>query len=482
VSLVGREGVRCAVNATGPADDVVTRSAVELCALMRAGELSPVEVTDAFLARAQHAQETLNPFTFLFPDEARAAARRAEQRLREFPDDCGPLEGLPVAIKELTPVAGHPYTLGSMAFKDQVADATDPAAQRLLDAGVVVHGRTNTPEFGCASVTDNLLFGETLNPWDPARSPAGSSGGAAAALAAHAAPLAQGSDSAGSLRLPAAACGIVGMKPSHGVVPVRTPTYLETCNHNGPMARDVRDLRLMFEVMAGPDPLQMAGRSPVDDPTTRVDLRATRVGVIDGMADLDVDADVAGNLHHAAGLLEQAGAVVEQATFPWSYSRLFDTTKRVFAQYYGPMVRQAVAAGAELTDYARAFSDSMVGLTDDWRVRLQAREETAELHRRLGELFARYDVLLLPTLAAPAYPAGDHFVDHGPLVAGREQPDRWIVAFTIPFNLTSACPVVSLPTGLSSGGLPTAAQIVARPYHDHSALSVAEQLELLLDG
>jgi Asp-tRNA(Asn)/Glu-tRNA(Gln) amidotransferase A subunit family amidase len=482
VSLVGREGARCTVNATGPAADVVTRSAVELGALVRAGELSPVEITDAFLARAEHAQQTLNPFTFLFPDEARAAARRAEQRLRESPDDCGPLEGLPVAIKELTPVAGHPHTLGSMAFKDQVADTTDPAAQRLLDAGVVVHGRTNTPEFGCASVTDNLLFGETLNPWDPARSTAGSSGGAAAALAAHAAPLAQGSDAAGSLRLPAAACGIVGMKPSHGVVPVRTPTYLETCNHNGPMARDVRDLRLMFEVMAGPDPQQLAGRPPVDDPTTTVDLRATRVGVIDAMADLDVDADVAGNLHRAAGLLEQAGAIVEKATFPWSYGRLFDTTKRVFAQYYGPMVRQAVEAGAELTDYARAFSDSMVGLTDDWRVRLQAREETAELHRRLGQLFASYDVLLLPTLAAPAYPAGDHFVDHGPLVAGREQPDRWIVAFTIPFNLASACPVVSLPTGLSSDGLPTAAQIVTRPYHDHSALSVAEQLEALLDG
>lgn len=199
------------------------------------------------------------------------------------------------------------------------------------------------------------------------------------------------------------------------------------------------------------------------------------------MADVDVDPDVAGNLHAAAGLLAREGAVVERLTFPWSYGRLFETAKHVYAQYYGPMVRQAVEAGAVLTDYARAFSASMVALTDDWRVNIRAREETAELHRRLGALFAEHDFLLLPTLAAPAYPAGDHFVDRGPLVNGREQHDRWIVAFTIPFNLASACPVVSVPTGLSRTGLPTACQVVARPYLDRSAISVAEQLEQLLD-
>jgi aspartyl-tRNA(Asn)/glutamyl-tRNA(Gln) amidotransferase subunit A len=482
VSLLAREGARCAVNGTGPEGDIVSRSAVELTSLMRKGHLSPVEVTEAFLVRADHAQQALNPFSFQFADEARLAARRAERRLREEPESCGPLEGLPVAIKELTPVAGQPHTLGSMAFKDQVADATDPAVQRLLDAGAHIHGRTNTPEFGCASVTDNLLFGETLNPWDPTRSTAGSSGGAAAALAANAAPLAQGSDSAGSLRLPAAACGIVGMKPSQGVVPLRAPAYLETVAHNGPMARDVRDLRLMFEVMAGPDPAQLTGVRPLDDRTTRVDLQAARIGLVDAMDDIDVDPDVAANLHAAAQLLEDAGATVERLRFPWSYGRLFDTTKRVFAQYYGPLVRQAVEAGAELTDYARAFSDSMRHLTDDWRVRVQAREETAELHRRLGELFTGCDFLLLPTLAAPAYPSGEHFVDRGPLIGDREQVDRWIVAFTVPFNLASACPVVSVPTGLCRNGLPTAAQVVARPYHDYSALSVADQLESLLDG
>jgi Asp-tRNA(Asn)/Glu-tRNA(Gln) amidotransferase A subunit family amidase len=481
MSLLSRSGEHCSVNGGASGRDLVERPARELAAMMRAGDLSPVEVTEAYLRRAEHAQQRINPFTFLFPDEARDAARRSERRLRERPEECGPLEGLPVAIKELTPVAGQPHTLSSMAFKDQIAATTDPAVQRLLDAGAVVHARTNTPEFGCASVTDNLLFGETLNPWDPSFSAAGSSGGAAAALAAHATSLAQGSDSAGSLRLPAAACGIVGMKPSHGVVPLPAPDYLETCNHNGPMARDVGDLRLMFEVMAASDPAQLSGARTADGPTTRTDLRGTRIALVDGMTDLDVDPDVAANLDAAATLLEQAGAVVERHPFPWSYERLLETTKRVFAQYYGPMVRRAVEAGAELTDYARAFSDSMVELTDDWRVRLQARAEVSELHRELGGLFAAHDFLVLPTLAAPAYPAGDHFIDHGPLIGDREQPDRWIVGFTVPFNLASTCPVVSVPTGLSRGGLPTAAQIVARPYHDFSAISVAEQLEEMLD-
>lgn len=480
MSLLDREGPRELCDA-GPAGELVAKSAVELAALMRAGMLSPVEVTDAFLAQARRAQEAVNPFSHLFPEDARAAARRSEQRLRDDPHACGPLEGLPLAVKELTPVAGQPHTLASLAFKDQVAVDTDPAVQRLLDGGAVIHARTNSPEFGCASVTDNLLFGETLNPWDRSRSTAGSSGGAVAALATHATALAQGTDAAGSLRLPAAACGVVGMKPSHGVVPMQGPGYLEACDHNGPMARDVPDLRLMFEVMAGTDPAQLSGVRPLDHPGTRIDLDGARVGLIDAMSDLDVDADVAANLHAVAGLMEEEGAVVERLDFPWSYGRLLDTAKHVYAQYYGPMVRQAVEAGAVLTDYAQAFSDSMVALTDDWRVNVRAREETAELHRRLGALFADHDVLLLPTLAAPAYPAGDHFVDHGPLIGGREQADRWIVAFTIPFNLASACPVVSVPTGLSRDGLPTATQVVTRPYRDHSAISVAEQVEQLLD-
>jgi amidase/aspartyl-tRNA(Asn)/glutamyl-tRNA(Gln) amidotransferase subunit A len=234
----------------------------------------------------------------------------------------------------------------------------------------------------------------------------------------------------------------------------------------------------MFDVMAGPEPARLTGRAPVDAGVP-VDLRGARVALIDSMSEIDVDPDVAANLHTAARHLESAGALVEPIPFPWSYGRLFTAAKMVFAQYYGPMVRWALDDGGDLTDYARAFSASMDGLTGDYRINLQARAETAELQRAFAEMFARFDYLLLPTLAAPAYPAGDHFVDRGPIVEGREQPDRWIVAFTIGFNLVSACPVVSLPTGLSRHGIPTAAQIVARPYHDHSAISVAEQLEHL---
>lgn len=479
MSLLSREGARCEANQTAPHDDIALRGAVELVELMRSGALSPVEVTDAFLERAEHVQPRLNPFSFLFAEQARSAAAAAETRLRREPERCGPLEGLPTAIKELAPVAGQPHTLGSLAFKDVVATVTDPAVQRLLDAGAIPYARTTVPEFACASFTDSLLFGETLNPWDPSRSPAGSSGGAAVALATHAAPLAQGSDSAGSLRLPAAACGIVGMKPTWGVVPLRSPQHLETSSHNGPMARDVSDLRLMFDVMAGADAQQLSGFDAHDDGP--VDLAQARFGLIDAMADIDVHPDVAANLANAGKLIQDAGAVVEPAAFPWSYERLIGAVRMVFAQYYGPMVRRAVDLGAEVTDYARAFADSMVALTGDYTVNLRAREEVAELQHAFGELFSRFDYLLLPTLAAPAHPAGCHFIDEGPIVNGREQPDRWIVAFTVGFNLVSSCPVVSVPTGLSGAGLPTAAQIVGRPHRDYSVISVAEQLELMLD-
>lgn len=479
MSLLSREGARCAVDAATPEAEIVELSAVQLAQRIRSRELSPVEVIDAYLTRADRVQETLNPFTWRDADLARESARKAEQLLGA-PEDCGPLAGVPVAVKELTPVAGLPWTLGSLAFRDQVAEVTDPAIQRLLDAGAIVHARTNTPEFGCASVTDNLLYGETLNPWNPAFSPAGSSGGAATALAVHATPLAQGTDSAGSLRLPASACGVVGMKPSHAVVPILSPGFLDSNNHNGPMARDVADLRLMFDVMAGPDDAMLYGHTPIDRPG-QVQPRQLRIGVIDAMADLDVDPDVAANLHRAGRLLETAGATVEQAAFPWSYERLFAAARMIFAQYYAPMARRAVDLGTELNDYTRAFSDSMVELTDDYTVRLAAREENAELHRALGQLMKRFDVLLLPTLAAPAYPAGDHFIDHGPIVQGREQPDRWIVGFTIPFNLVSCLPVVSVPSGLSREGLPTGAQVVARPYHDHTAIDVAALVESLID-
>ncbi len=452
-------------------------SARDLASALRSGDRDARDVIEDVLVRAEQVQQRVNPFTFLQPDLARRSAEESAERLRT--GRARPLEGVPVAIKELTAHAGQPHTLGTLFLRDNIAAASDPVVSALLDAGAVPFARTNTPEFGCASVTDNLLFGETRNPWNPQFSTAGSSGGAAAALAAYATPLAQGTDSAGSLRMPAAACGVVGMKPSHGVVPVAAPDYLETVGHNGPMARDVADLDLMFRVMARTDPDQLTGHTPYD-PEHERHLSQLRVALITAIPGLATDVDVERNLRRTASLMSSAGADVVETDFPWSWEQIFTAVKLNFGAVYMPLARRLRDAGAELTDLTHGFIADVEPVTRDYGFTVDARRQSAELHRALGAIFRDVDLILMPTLQMPAPIAGDHFIEHGPVVNGRESADRWIVAFTVPFNLTSSCPALTLPNGLSGEGLPTAAQLIARPYRDWDLLRWAGAVEALI--
>ena len=457
-----------------PISGACSMSARGLSEAIRSGSLDPRDVIEEFLARATEVQDLIHPFTFLLADEARERARDSARRVAE--GRARPLEGVPLAVKELTPVAGHPHTLGSLALRDNVATSTDPAIGLLLDAGAVPFARTNTPEFGCASVTDNLLFGETLNPWNPKFSTAGSSGGAAAALAAFATPLAQGSDSAGSLRMPAAACGVVGFKPSHGVVPVSSPEYLDVFGHNGPMARTVDDVRLMFDVMAQPDPARLMARMPLP-PRLERGLDTLRVGLITGIDGLTTDPDVESNIHATAACLRSAGASVQEVPFPWDWERLFQCVKLNFGAVYMPLARRLQDAGAPLSPLTLGFIADVEPVTRDYGFMVDARSEMAALHEAVGRLFADHDLILMPTLQMPAPRAGDHFLEVGPVVAGAPSADRWIVAFTVPFNLASACPAITIPNGFSRDGLPTAAQLVGAPSRDHDLLRWAAEVE-----
>lgn len=459
-----------------PPDAICSMSAVDLRDALRAGQLDPCEVISAYCDRAEVVDDLVHPFTFIVRDDALSRAAVSAQRIAD--GDARALEGVPFAVKELTAVAGQPHTLGTVLLRDVVATATDPSVQTLIDAGAIPFARTNTPEFGCASVTDNPLFGQTRNPWNRAFSPGGSSGGAAAALATYSAPLAQGTDSAGSLRIPAAACGVVGFKPSYGVTPSPAPTYLETVEHHGPMARSVADVRLMFDVMAAPNDAQLSGHLP--RPATGRDLSELRVTMIPSMPELLTDVDVEARLRRTADLLAAQGAQVSEQAFPWPFSRLFRAVKLTYAAMYMPMVKSLLDSGAPLSDLSRAFVEDVWPLSRDYTVTLEARREVAALHAALGEIFATSDLILMPTLQMPAPVADDHFISAGPIVNGVESPDRWIVAFTVPFNLTSACPAISIPNGLSGGGLPTAAQLIARPYHDRDLLHWALQAEELL--
>jgi Asp-tRNA(Asn)/Glu-tRNA(Gln) amidotransferase A subunit family amidase len=462
-------------------NELVYLSARKALRLFSAGELSPVELMTAVLERVEETGHEINAFSARYPEAALDGARAAEQRYRRGGAEVRPLEGLPVAIKELTPVAGHQHTLGSLALADNVATQTAPAAARVLEAGGIVHGRTTTPEFGCASYTHSRLYGLTRNPWNRDYSPAGSSGGAAAALATGGTVLAQGTDSAGSLRLPAASCGVVGYKPPSGRVPGLAPLNLEPCNHDGPMARSVDDCALLYRVMAQPDPVAdpAAARPPLEL-TARLDgIRGFRIAVLVGIGGLDVDADVAANVRAACSALEDAGAVLEEVDLGWDYDRIISATKLHFAATYGPMVQRVTDEFPDLvTGYAADFAHQELRIHREMPgFLLKANELTAELWAPLADVFGRADALLLPTLAIPAPPAGEEFLDSGPLIDGIEQPDRWTVGFTVPFNLCNWCPAMSVPSGLAQDGLPTGVQVVGRPYDDSSVFRVGKTLE-----
>ena len=464
---------------TDPPSDAPGLSARGLRDALHNGEISASDAMEEFLVRSAEVQQVINPFTFIDADGARTRARESGKRIAS--GNPRSLEGVPVAIKDLTPLAGHPHTMGSLVMRDVVATASDPAVQRLVDAGAIPFARTNTAEFGCATVTDNLLYGETLNPWNMDYSPAGSSGGAAAALASFATPLAQGTDSAGSLRMPAAACGVVGMKPSYGVVPVGAPAYLDPFGHNGPMARNVDDVRLMFDVMSGIDDRQGFGYDVRRTETVR-SVSGLRSRVFKSILGLSIDSDVAKNLDVACGELSNAGVEIEEVDFPWDFERLFNCVKNAFAMTYMPLARSARDSGIAVTDLTNAFIDDVMPCTADGLQAVRAQSEMAELHAAIAKHLSQADFLMLPTLAMPAPIAHDHFIDSGPLVNGVEHEDRWIVAFTVPFNLMSACPAITIPSGMSKVGVPTGLQLVGQPYEDHRLLDIAELAESVMPG
>jgi aspartyl-tRNA(Asn)/glutamyl-tRNA(Gln) amidotransferase subunit A len=451
--------------------------ATELASKLACGILDPREVIDEFLARAIEVNGHINCFTYLFPEESRQRAETSAERIAAGRPRA--LEGVPIAIKELTPVAGQPHTLGSVFLKDAVATQTDPSVASLLEAGAIPFARTNSPEFGCASVTDNLLFGQTRNPWNSAYSTAGSSGGAAAALASFAAPLAQGTDSAGSLRMPAAACGVVGFKPSYGVVPTSAPDYLDVFGHSGPMARSVADVILMFDLMAGEDPAHLQWH-PTRPARLEMSLPDLSIGMISSIPGLTTHADVESNLLATAERLRESGATVCSIGFPWPWERLFGTVKLAFGAVYMPLARRLRDIGAPLSNLTLGFIDDVEPVTRDYGYAVDARAEIAQLQEDIGAVMSSVDLLMMPTLQVPAPVADEHFLQHGPIIGGVPSADRWIVAFTVPFNLASTCPAVTLPNGVSEEGTPTAVQLIGQPYRDRDLLRWAAEIEKLL--
>ena len=425
-------------------DDLHYISATEALARFRDRSLSPVELLDAVIARAEAVEPTVNALCHERYDAAREEARAAEARYAGRGDgEPRALEGIPLAIKEEEAVAGQPWTQGSLIYKDLVAERSSAFAQRMLDAGAIVHARTTAPEFSCALFTHSRLHGVTRNPWNPEFGVGGSSGGAGAALAAGTTTLASGSDIGGSIRAPASFNGVVGFKPPYGRVPQAPPFNLDTYCHCGPLARTVADTALYENVLAGPDPTDIVSLRPKYElPETFEGIAGMRLAVsVDMDGSWPVDPEIRRNTLDAAAALREAGARVEEAAPP--------------------------GGGHELTlEIWRSYGDDMdaaalYGLLRRWDA---YRGDWAAFDRR-------YDLVLSPVFPGPARPHG------GMHVPGEIEP----TSYTTPHSLTGR-PAATVRCGTSPEGLPIAVQVAAAPWRDDVALAAALRLEQELGG
>jgi Asp-tRNA(Asn)/Glu-tRNA(Gln) amidotransferase A subunit family amidase len=405
--------------------DLCWLPATELAALIRQKKISPVEVIDAVLARVEKLTPGLNAYVTLTADQARKDARAAERALGRRSALLGPLHGVPFSVKDLVVTKGVRTTFGTPLFRDNVPTEDAPIVERLKAAGAIMLGKTNTPTFGWIGATHNLLFGITRNPWNPERTPGGSSGGAAAAVAAGLGPLAVGTDGGGSIRIPASFTGIFGFKASFGRIPTYPASGAWSLSHVGPMTRTVADAALMMQVCAGPDE-----RDPYSLPAEKVDyVKAARGGVKGwrvaysddlGFAEI-VDPEVREVCGRGARTFSQLGARVERVTPAWPSPK--DCWEQIFCG--GIATRMA-----GYLDQREQIDPGLYAIIEATLQNPPTRYVQAWLDRLAWwqhprALFEKYDLLVTPTIACPPFAVG---LDNPTEIAGKlVGPYAWIL-------------------------------------------------------
>ena len=448
--------------------------ATEQAALLRSGAVSATELVRQHLDRIASLNDSVNAIVTLLPERALAAAAEAD-RLRAAGAELAPLHGLPIAHKDLVDTAGVRTTYGSPSFRDHVPDADELLVTRLRAAGAIMVGKTNTPEWGAGSHTFNPVFGATRNPWDTSRTAGGSSGGAAVALACRMLPLADGSDLGGSLRNPAAWNGVVGLRPTPGVVPSwPSDSPWLPFSVDGPMARTAADVALLLSAMAGPDPrAPLSQRAAALDlaPPLDTDLRGRRVAWSPALNGLPVDPAVMAVLEPAvAGLAALGLDVTADEPDLAGADTVFETWRAFgFALSLGELydsdgdrmkatVRWNVERGRALT---------VADLTTATRLH-------AGLHERALAFFDRYDYLACPVTQVEPFPVEVEYPAEVAGVAMRGYLEWMRVCSRIS---VTGCPAISIPAGLTAGGLPVGLQLVARPFAERSLLELAHAVD-----
>jgi amidase len=449
-------------------------SALEVAAAIRAMDVSPLEVLDGCLARVDSRNPDLNAVIWRNDDEARARASDLGERIAVGIDDLPPFAGVPLPIKDLLPVAGQPVTYGSLGAPDGPSHESEPIADAFVRAGFILTGRTNTPEFGSITVTENTRFGATRNPWNPAHTPGGSSGGAGAAVAAGMFPVAHASDGGGSIRIPASCCGLVGLKPSRGRVASTVPGWQGMATE-GALARTVADTAAVLDVISAADPYAW-GNAP------RAERRfADEVGSDPGRLrvalctvsslGLPVGEEPVAAVERAGRLLEAAGHQVSRLD-----GDVFDPSA------LEPFLHVVNAGLSEVMDcdWDRVEPHNQAALAAGRAVdSVTFARSLAELQRMTRAVVTRFDdefdLLVTPTMSVEPPMVGLLEAVH----AGAGAPIMDIVAmaaFTAIFNITGQ-PAISLPLHVAGSGLPVGVQIIAGPWREAQLIRVASQLE-----
>ena len=450
--------------------------ATTLVSAIKKRELSPVELLDDILQRAEQVQPTLHPFVTLDTDNARAAAKEAEQRLmRGETETLGPLHGLPVSVKDLESTKGLRTTSGSKFFENHVPDFDGAIATSLRRSGAIIFGKTNTPQFGHKDSCDNLIGPPTRNPWNLERTPGGSSGGAAAAVAAGIGPLAHGSDGAGSIRIPAALCGIFGFKGSLGLVPYwPNPDLWSARSHNGPLSRTVKDAALMLNAIAKPDP-----RDPVSYDSDITDwlaaiqdtnLKGLRVAWSPDFGYAQVDPEVRQITTQAVKTFANLGCEIDEvdptwddpkdwAALLWDFQSAIRNVDR--ARQHPDWIEPTLMAQIEHGANASALQ---IG---------QAQLARTVFYEQARKFMQKYDLLVSPQMPCVAWPVFEPPTQ----INGHPTPGLLDhLPFTFPFNMTG-WPAATLPCGFNSEALPVALQVVTNWRQDVLCLRAAAAFE-----
>lgn len=440
-------------------------TALELLELYATREVSPVEATEAYLRQIHRLDDQVNAWCFMDEETTLKQARQSEERwMRGL--ELGPLDGIPVAVKDVFVTAGWPNLKGSKTSDPKPYEADSPVVGNLRRAGFVALGRTTTPELGWKGVTDSPLCGATNNPWNPEKTAGGSSGGSGAAVPLGMAPLALGTDAGGSIRIPAGFCGLVGHKPTQGLVPMWPASPFAPLAHPGPMTWTVADTALMMDVMVNPDARDTTLAPCQDSFLEAIEggVRGLRIAYSPRFGRVDVDPEIAASVAQAVKVLELLGAEVEEVDPGFD-----DPLDSFNVLFYGGAANAVRSLGQEQRDLMDPGLIEVVS----WAEKLSlldytgAMNERAALTERMNLFHKKYDLLLTPSLPIPAF------------TTGLEVPEDWKekrwptwTPFTYPFNMTGQ-PACSVPCGFTQAGLPIGLQLVGARHQDALVLRAA---------